>query len=331
MPDKIENTAPQHDGSFEDAILTMPDIEALEGQREADDVRKPNPDGKPVDAKPDTEAKTVKVETKKPEEALADEDEDFIELPPETDDGTPLKLKLSDVVDGWRKSGDLEKQLSEAKASSPQLPHEIEKNIAELQTERLRFQGALKQWADRNRPQPPNRDLINPQSVNYDPSLFYEQDQQFQAMVHENRRVADEYNRLEKQTISENDAVRASKISREQAEIQKFWPDVLTDEKSRVTAKAELAKHYGIDDAFLNSDVTLDHRIYALAKDALAWRASQAKQAEAVKTVKAKPRLITGQARVKTDSTSQRRSDGFRALQKSGSLNDAADALEGLL
>lgn len=334
MPDlEKSEVQPQGDGSFEDAVLTMPDIEALEqSQGEADDVRKPNPEGKKPDASTAADAKT-KDEDKLDADAKDDDDaaEDFIELPPEEDGKEPTKVKLADVVGGWRKSADLEKQLDEAKRLSPQLPHQIEEHVAALQAERGKFTAALVNWAKSNMPQRPNEALINPASNDYNPEEYYAQTQRFNALVAEHTRARVEFDRLNDETAKEKDALRASRISREQAEIQKFWPEVLTDEKTRVTAKAELAKHYGIDDKFLDSDITLDHRIYALAKDALAYRAGQAKQAEAVKTVKAKPKLIPGQARVATDTNKARRTDGYRALQKSGSLDDAADALEGLL
>lgn len=329
--DKTFASEPQDDGSFDDALLTMPDIETLEAERE--DVRKPDPDGKKTEAeaekKPETEKDTK--DNAKTDAAEPEEEDDFIELPAEEEGKEPTKVKLNDVLEGWRKSADLEKQLAEAKSSAPIMPAEIEKHITALTAERQRYVKALDDWAARSQPQRPNDDLINPQSPNYNPDLYYEQRQRAIAQHNALIEAGQERKKLADQIKADQEAVRTSRVAREQAEVQKFWPEVLADEKTRVAAKAELNKHYRIDDELLDSDLTLDHRFYMLAKDALAYRAQQTKQAETVKAVKAKPRLIQGTARTTTPAAKQASSakaaDGFKSLQKSGSLDDAVAAL----
>lgn len=315
----------QGDGGYDDAILGMDGLDELDVH---DDPR-----DEPVEAKPDKPEpeKAEKPEVEAKPEAPEADDDDYIELPAETEGAQPTRVKLDEVLTGWKESATLKQQLAEARQSAPQLPHEIVEQVTALQSERVKYQRALETWAQQNQPQKPSMEMLNPASREFDTDGYYIAYKRYEQGVRDMQSAAAEHQRLTEQTTAEQEAMRKSRISREQAEVAKIWPEVLADEKLRVAAKQQLMQHYKIDDAFLNSDVTLDHRIYALAKDALAYRALQGKQAEVAKAVKAKPKLIQGQARSKPSTSSARGADGFKNLRQSGSLDDAADALDGLL
>jgi hypothetical protein len=348
MPDDLAQTPLQNDGSYEDAVASMPDLLADDPKDfdlatgrpivARDEVGKFKNKEQP--AEPD-KAEVKEAEDKEKPEAKAEEnpegaedDGDYVELPPEKEGDEPVRHKLDEIVEGWQKAKTLETELAEAKKAQTQqpLPQEIETHVVELQKERAATVKAMKEWQALNQPRQPNINLTNPQHPDYNPELFHSQVQVYQRQLAWQKDVAARIEEAETQTKSEQEALRASRIARESAELRKFWPEVLDDPNARTATKKALFDHYKIDDAMLDSDLTLDHRIYALAKDALAFRALQGKQAEAVKSVKAKPKLIQGHARATPSNPKvQKQSQAFTRLAQSGSVEDAADALEGFL
>lgn len=343
MPADLATEAPlQNDGSIDDAIISMPDLLA-DDPRDVDPATGyPRPQDRDVDGtfkgkdakveEPKVEAKPDEV--KDPAAAAEDDESDYIELPPEKDGDAPVRHKLDDVVQGWQKSKDLEAQLVEARKVQPSqpLPHEVEQHVTGLQQERTKLVDQAKIWLQLNQPRAPNLDLVNPASPNYNPEAYHGQVQNYQRQLADYRDVTKSIEAADAKTKSEQEAIRASRVARESAELQKIWPEVLNDDKVRTETKKALFDHFGIDDALLDSDVTMDHRFYALAKDALAYRASIAQKAEAVKAVKVKPKLIQAQARqAPSNSKSAKFSDAYSKAAQSGSLEDAADALAGFL
>lgn len=336
----------QNDGSYEDAVLAMPDLLAddpvdvdpatgyarrNETTRDLDTGKFAAKEAKAEDKPAEAKAKEEPAEP----EAVDQSDDDYIELPPEKEGEQPVRHKLDDVVEGWQRAKALETELAETKArvnSSTPLPNEIEEHLTELAKARTAVVNEAKAWARVNQPVAPNQELVNPASPNYNPELFHGQLQEYQRQLAQHRQVAARVKEYEDQNKAEQEALRASKLSREVAKVKEFWPEVLTDEKTRIEAKKSLLEFYGIDDALLDSEVTADNRFYKLAKDALAFRAMQGKQAEAVKAVKAKPKLIQAQARSQpTNSKTAKFNESYKALAESGSLEDAANALEGFL
>lgn len=331
----------ENDGSYDHAVSAMPDLLA-------DDPKDFDlSTGRPITARagdgkfatkdePEVKAKEDPKDVAKVDAPAEDDDSDYIELPAEKEGEAPVRHKLDEVVEGWQKSKTLEAELAQAKQAQPAqpLPHEIEQHVVALQQERTKFVDGAKTWLQLNQPRQPNMDLTNPQSPNYNPELFHGQVQEYQRQLANFRAVQQTIDDASQKSKSEQEALRASKIARETAELQKIWPEIVgsQNEKVRVDTAKALFDHYKIDQALLDSDVTLDHRFYALAKDALAYRASQAQKVEAVKAVKAKPRLIQGQARSATQSPKAAKfSESYKSLLTSGSVEDAADALEGLL
>jgi hypothetical protein len=346
MSNELDTTPMQNDGSYDDAVAAMPDLLADDPVDFDHATGRPVPppprdvSGKfaakePVKAAEPKAPNDVKAAAEAPTpEAVADEtDDDYIEMPSDDEGTAPVKYKLAEVVEGWQKSKTLEAELTKARETvATPLPHEVEQHVVALQKERAGVVAAMKQWQDINRPLEPNLELTNPASPNYNPELFHSQLQNYQRQLAQHAEVSKRIEAAEAQTKTEQEAIRSSKIARETAELRKFWPEVVTDESVRETTAKALFDHYKIDNALLDSDLTLDHRFYALAKDALAFRAMQGKQADAVKAVKAKPRLIQGQARqAPSNPDKARQNDAYSRLSQSGSLEDAADALEGFL
>jgi|GEM_PF-3774211 len=321
----------QQDGTVDSAALAIPDsaIEVFSANRDdagrfaakpADDVLK----------QADALRNTPPGDNAAPKtEAAAEEEDDYLEIV-EEDGKEPSRFKVSEVWEGYRKSKDLQGEIEKFKAQ-PLLPQEIEQAIVETTRAREQYITGLKRFAAMNQPQVPSTELVNPNSPHYNPEAYYQGVQQYQQALHQQQAVETHLSELEHQQRHEQEAVRAARWQREQAKLKSIWPEVLSDKAAQSEVRGELAKHYGIDDAFLSSELTLDHRIYALAKDALAYRKGQAKQAEAVKVVRAKPKLIRGSARDQQSPTRRQATEARGRLTQSGSLEDAAAALEGLI
>jgi hypothetical protein len=320
-----------NDGSIDSAALAIPDS-ALDvftqprgdggrfaPKEPANDVRQQADDLKATPPGDNAQPKT---------EAAAEDEDDWLEIV-EEDGKEPTRVKVGEVWQGYRRAKELEGEIEKVKAQ-PFLPEEIENAIVETTRERGKYMQAVQRALALNSPTPPDMDLVNPASPRYDPEAYYAGVQNYQRAAQQRQQLEAHYEQLQQQQAQEQEAVKAARWQREQAKLKQIWPEVLTDKSAQSRVRESLQKHYGIDDAFLSSELTLDHRIYALAKDALAYREGQAKAAEAVKVVRAKPKLIRGSARDQQSPTRRAASDARGRLAQSGSLEDAAAALDGL-
>jgi len=321
-----------NDGSVDSAALAMPDIEAIERAEgrnfdnapQEQDAKTPREDGRD-----DNGRFKAKEQAEDPAKAAAEDDDDpFVEFPAQEEGKEPTRAKLSEVWAGYQKAQTLEGELEKVRGSvRPMLPAEIESAISQVDAVRQNYVQAMEQWARMNSPQPPSLDLVNPAHPNYNPELFNAKVQEYQMQKARLAEVKQEIEAQKAKSIQDQEVVTRARIEREAARIKEVWPEMSKPDFVKDTADT-LKKLYGFDDATLNSVV--DSRFYALAKDALAHRNAKAKEAEAVKVVKAKPKLITGIARQSSTAQSRASADGFKRLSQSGSLEDAAAALEGL-
>ena len=326
----------QGDGSMMDAINSMPDIEALEQER----APRPSPRTEP---EPELKAKSP-VEKVTPEKAVeakandkapvpdaeaTEDDSDYIELPPEAEGKEATRLKLDDVLTGYRKSQDLEKELVEARSNYKIMPPpEVETAMANALHERMNYAKAARDMLARSQPIAPDFTLTNPSSPNFNPELFHLQWNQFQqqnaATEADKSRIA----ALDAENNQMQTELLRGRQSRERDLLVKAWPE-LKGKGEMDKVREGIKKAYGFSDEEINA--TLDHRNFLVIKDALAYREGLSKTAEIVKAVKAKPTLVKGNARVSSNTKAARFSDSYSRLQSSGSLDDAANALDGLL
>lgn len=332
----LDNAALHNDGSIDAALQTMPDIEALEAAN-PDLQQQPEPTRTNDTIRGDDgrfkarEADAKEVEAKAPDKAAETEDDDdpFVEFPAEEEGKEPIRAKLSDVWNGYTKAQQLEKELETAKTSQRTLlPHEVETVVSQVNNERQRVIAQLEQLQRLQQPAPPNMALINPGHPEYNPEEFYRQTQAFQNARMRQSEIAAQIEAQQDASRKEQEALLVNRAQREWAEVQKVWPEYTQSKDAAEKYRSELKANYGFDDATLNS--VMDHRFFALAKDALASRQAKAKEAEAVKIVKAKPKLVSGIARQASTGQQRASQDGLKRLQVSGSLEDAASALDGL-
>lgn len=306
-----DDDTPEQDGTLHDAARVMDDLDQEEGQQ---------PDAKPGRA-PDGKFKAKEIEGKDESE---DEDGDWFEIPGE--DGKAERYKVDDVWKGYQRASELEAEVETLRRAQP-MPAEFEQALRSTIQERSNYAQALQQWAAYNEPRQPDPNLVDPASANYDPEAYHRQLTEFAHAQENQRRVTSELERLQSEDGEQREALFRAAHAREKTKLLEAWPEITT--KGTVEqVRGDLERFYGIDAQTLAT--VQDHRFYKVAKDALAYRAQAAKAKEAVKVVKGKPKLFPGGAR-QSGAKAGKFNDALGRLSKSGSLDDAADALEGLI
>jgi len=275
--------------------------------------------------KVDTEVQAKELDTGDQE---SDDDETYVELPPEEEGKEPVRYKLNDVLEGYRKAQTLEAEMSKLKESGPP-PDVWDTQIVETIKTRQQLMNNIAQWARVNQPQPPDVSLLNPQNANYNPEEYFAQHQRHEALKAAHAQAQQQYEALASKQTDEQKALAEVYDQRQKAELAKVWPEYVKEKSVADKARADLKAVYGFDDDTLNS--VTNHRFYALAKDALAFRAQKAAAQTAAKVVTAKPKLIPGKARSTVNGKTASFNASMGRLQKSGSVEDAASAIANLL
>ena len=346
---KPDDEGASNDGSLFDAVSAMPDIEALEkgGQPNGnappmDDPgvkaarnREENGRFKAKEKDDSQEAEKAPADDEKSKENTGaeddsqDDEDDYFEIAAEKDGEAPQRLKVSDVYAGYQKASTLEKELADIKAKGGVLPADAIKSTEDLITQMSAYEKAVQQFAAMQTPVDPDIEMLNEASEKYNPSLYYQQkanaDKARKALEASNA----ELQRVAKERQAHEARINQARFQREQAKLNEFWPELISDKDVQSKVLAEAEKHFGITAEEFNGFT--DHRHYKVLKDALAYRAAQAKTEAAVKVVRAKPKLVKGAARSSVNQKDARRADAMSRLRDSGSLEDAADALDGFL
>lgn len=294
--------------SFDAAMAAYPDDDAGDALPVGPAGGAPDPaEAAPVAAKVDTPA---------------DDDEDWLELPPEADGGEPIRHKVSEVWEGFQRAKDLEAELAKARTAQP-MPADVQEQLQATMQERGRYANALRQFALMNQPKAPDLELLNEASASFNPTAYYKGVQAYNEGLQKQQQVAAELQRIHQLQAEQAEQLQEANFARERAKLLEVWPE-MKDGATAQVVRSDLEKFYGIDGATLAE--VIDSRFYAVAKDALAWRATQAKQAEAVKVVRAKPKLIHGGARTTSNNGKGPNSEAMAHLRKTGSI-EAAMAL----
>lgn len=273
--------------------------------------------------------KTGKPPEKAEQEPAAEEDDDMeFEFAPEEEGKEPVRRKLSELVDGFERASKLEAELSEVRAQSAHVPAEYTTAVQETVQARGKYLKGLEYVAKLFNPEPPSADLINPAHPKYDPEAYYAAHQQFERTRETIAAVKQEQAAAQREQEEQQGALMRAHLARESQELHKAWPEI-KDKAYSAKVSQDLQKVYG----FSAEDIatTTNHRMLLVARDALELRALKAKQAEAVKVVRQKPKLVKGAARTTTDTKSAGRSTAMRNLAQTGSVAHAAAALKGLI
>lgn len=331
-----EGAGGDNDGTLIDATRDMPDIEALErGYGQPVDAEKTAAADREANgrfkAKEAAEPAAKAEEGKEPAAAEAEEDEeDYIELPGEKEGDEPQRLKVSEVFAGYQKARQLEADIAAGKAKpSAEMTPDAETATENLIRAMAEYQKNNEIFAAMQQAKEPSIELLNPNSEHYNPELYAQQKLQAQRTAELISRTQAERERVAKEQEQLQQKLDAARFQREQAKLNEFWPELMADKAVQTEVMTKAEKAYGFKAEDFNGIV--DHRHYKVLKDALAYRAAQEKTEAVVKVVRAKPKLVKGAARSSVNPKDAKRADAMDRLSKSGSIDDAADALEGFL
>lgn len=281
-------------------------------------------DAKVIDLKTGKPAEEAKVD-----ESVDDEDPEF-EIPAEEDGKEPVRRKLSQLWEGFERAEKLSKELEEVKTSAQRIPAEYTTQLEETVKTRGDYIKGLEAIARMIQPQRPSLEMLNPNSDKYDPDSYYHLARKFDADTEHLRRARAGIEEENKRQLADTEVLTKAQSARELEKLKAAWPEFDKDQKVRQTVVKEMAETYGFTLDEINA--ISDHRHLLVVRDAMELRALKAKQADAVKVVRAKPKLVKGAARSSTtDSKAAARSNAMAELQATGSMAAAAKALSGLI
>lgn len=263
----------------------------------------------------------------KADKAEAEDDEDYIELPATEEGKEPERLKLNDVLAGYRKVGDLEKQVTEYRNRSGITP-DVEKIVNESQKAREQYIANAQELMRYMRPQMPSRELVNPQSQNYNPELYHQLLGQFEAMSRARQEIEADANRVYKEHQANQAELQRVHMARVVKEIHEFAPELR--DPQRIAKFMDGAKSaYGFSQQEL--DAIGDARVMRVLLDAEHGRQHRATAETVKKAVAAKPKLVKSSARSSPTGKQAGFDKATERLSRSNSVDDAAAAIAHLL
>ncbi len=278
-------------------------------------------------------AKVVDLKTGKPPEPAApvevDTDDDDLEFEiPSNEEGKEAKrLKLSELYERYEKAEALEKEVETLRTQTKSVPAEYTAALQEAVQVRGQYLKGLEQIARIINPQAPSLELLNPNHPKYDPDLYYATATKFENDKANLQELRADQERLQREQDDQQQALNSAFFAGEREAILKAWPE-FKDVAVRKQMGDDLIKTYGFDIKEIKG--IADHRQLLVIRDALELRALKAKQAEAVKVVRAKPKLVKGAARNTTDPKATAKSNAMSRLQTDNSMDAAARALKAL-
>ena len=317
-----------HDGSVAGAG------EAIAGLLERDPSIL-NDGGEPSNEEP-AEADTEEVEaqpeedTEGDEEAEAEAEAESEDEAPEEDDGddplvegVPLPggdtttLPLSEVLKGYSRTEDYKQKTADLAREREKLNGEMQG----LQSERQQLAERLNQ----NLAITPQLDPPDPSLAEEDPAEYIRQKAHYDATIGKRQAAERELQALQAKHQEEVRQQQHQRLIGEQQKLLQAWPELAGENADKLKAhlRTGLMDHYGITEDEING--TIDHRMFLLAKDALAFRAQQAAKGDVSKKLARKPRVIKTKGK-ESKSYVQRKAKQTKLdkFKKTGSVEDAA-------
>lgn len=291
----------------------------------------------PVEPKPAAEAEkaeSAKVEpakAAKEEPAAAEDDDDYLELPAEKEGEQPTRLKISEVLQGFNEAKTLRGELEGLRTQTRQMPAEIEKELSALVDHQTKYTNGITAITKMMQAPEPNLAYLDPNNPNYSPETYYAQVKQAENIKGLQAQLQAEADRVEAEQKANTLKLHNAKVEREMRSLLRDWPEFAKPEVQKQFV-ADAAKEYGLTAEEIASVTSA--RDYSILRDALAYRASKrAKETtteQAVKVVKAKPKLVRGSARQPSNGKAVAYSDAMERLSKSHSIEDGLAAMRAL-
>ncbi len=247
-------------------------------------------------------------------------EEDFFEFEPEKDGEQPRRVKVDEVLAAYEELPTLKKELETIRTRSTAAAPEVIKTVQENMHHRQQLIAAYDDVMALVKPKQPD-----PRQYASDPEGFREAMERFQNHSEYVASVKAEREKQMRAMAEENSVLTRAAQAKAEQEIYSFWPEMQKAE-SRNAAFKEIEDLYGIPREQLIG--VPDATVWRVVKDAVAFKRSQAKQAEAVKVARAKPKLVRGNARQATTGAG-RQSAMDRFAKSDRSVDAAVEALFG--
>jgi hypothetical protein len=324
-----------NDGSLEMAAQLMPDFESdtpeneekqpsWANQKRAEDGRFDKDKAK--EAKPSPEADDTNAEAEEEEVEAATTDDEWFELPPEREGEAPRRIKAEEVWQGYQEREELREKIDQMQRTLPPPPQYDEEIYRTVQV-RHHMMNELRTLMAVNQPIEPDMSLINQASNNYDPGEYHRQVTLQRDMVQRHNQLRERLDAEKQHVEQEQEVLTTARKAREQGKLVQFWPE-LRDPVVQRQVRDDAARYFGIDDGVFSS--VIDARFYAVLRHALNDINGHKQRQQAVKVVRAKPKLVRGAARGSTNQKQQQFGSSMKRLQSSNSVEDAAEAFGAL-
>lgn len=319
--------APTEALSLDKGAAILSESLKTEGARD----REPNGRFKGTEKPVEEDPKVVDLKTGKPPVAedpakaeAEDEDPEF-EFEPEAEGKEPTRRKLSELVTGFEKAATLEKEIETLRSQASSMPAEFTSGLQQIVQDRGRYLQSLEYVSKLFNPIEPDPNLANPNHPNYDPNSYWAAKEAHDRSKAAIAQIQQEYEAESSKQAEQQKILLNAYMAREREALFKAWPEAKNPETAKKVS-AELKNVYGFSDEEIKN--TSDHRMFLVIRDALEFRASKAKEAEAVKVVRKLPKLVKGAARSTTDSKAAGRSSAMAKLSQSGNIHDAVNVLK---
>jgi len=279
--------------------------------------------------------KVVDLKTGKPPEkgeeqpkAEAEDDDPEFEFDPEEEGKEPTRRKLSELVAAFEEAQALKTEVETLRGQASQVPAEYTAGLQQVVQDRGRYLQGLEYVAKLFHPVEPDPNLANPNHPNYDPQSYWAAKEAHDRSKAAIEQIRKEYEAEKTKQDEQTKLLLNAYMAREREALYKAWPEAKSPETAKKVSEA-LKSVYGFTDQEIEN--TSDHRMFLVIRDALEFRASKAKEAEAVKVVRKLPKLVKGAARSTTDTKAAGRSAAMAKLAQTGSIHDAVKAVKGLI
>jgi hypothetical protein len=287
-----------------------------------------------VEAAPD-DAETAEVE----EEAPADEQM----IAYENEEGEQVEISLNDALDSHGKLETMTARNAELETQAQTMPENVKTVLSSLDNTLGQYQqeleDILKLTADDDENNTPEKQIAalaeaDRSLVDIDPMGYQDQLRERDKKVIAIRNQASQkielrqrIGAIQNERMQYNQQMQESYLQEQANEINKFWPDVLSNKDTRGEVLGLLGEYGFTED---ESGAVTDHRQLKLLKDLLEFKAAKTKTSgdvkKAMKIVRNNPTLVKRGTKAPATSKNQ---NSMARLKKSGSIDDAVNLLMG--
>lgn len=258
--------------------------------------------------------------------------EEYFELPAETEGAEAEKIPRADAIAAVRQMRQLEGGIAEAitKAETEHFAKQDQAWANMVQTHNAVIERAEAALASIPRPVMPPRSMLDENSPNYDPTRYYHLVNHYEDQVNVLRTVAARKTEAERARAETATAIQQEHMAREHERMARHLPDWKDQAKREEVSKGVygfLEKAYGLPAEFLDSTIPFDHRLVRAMLDLKALKEAQTKAPEVRRAVQDKAPKLDARGRIPSQDRApngQFVAEAAKRLKVEGSAEAAA-------